>query len=305
MRILLTGASGLFGANFAQRFSGEHTLIGAVNEQGLARQHFELVCCDLSQKSAATRLVEHARPDVIIHAAALANLEACEKNPGLALRLNTDLPGELAGVSRRKGIRLVHISTDAVFDGERGQYEEGEDAHPLNVYARTKLDGETVVHEENPAAIIARVNFFGFSPSGQRSLAEHFVFTLAARKPVLGFTDVYFCPLYVHHLAETLMEMVERDLHGLYHVVGGDPLSKYEFGMRIARQFGLDEGLIQPVSWREGGLVAARSPNLTLVTRKLTTALGHALPAIEEGIRHFKSDYDTGLHLRLQQMLHP
>lgn len=304
MRILLTGASGLFGSNFAHRFSGEHTLIGAVNEQGLARQPFEMVVCDLSRKGAATRLVEQVRPDLIIHAAALANLEACEKDPDLARRLNTDLPGELAGAARKRGIKLVHMSTDCVFDGERGGYVEDDPTQPLSTYAQTKREGEVAVQGEAPDAIIARVNFYGFSPSGRRSLGEFFVFNLQAGKPIKGFTDVYFCPLYVRHLAETLMEMVALNLSGLFHVVSGESLSKYDFGVRIARQFGLDEQLIQPVSWREGGLTAARSPNLTLSNAKLVKALGHSLPTQAEGIEQFKRDFEAGLHHRLQGMLH-
>lgn len=305
MRILLTGASGLFGANFAHRFNGEHTIIGAVNEQGLVNPPFDVLVCDLAEKGAATRLVEQSHPEVIIHAAALANVDACESTPHLARRLNTDLPGELAGVARRQGIRLVHISTDCVFDGERGNYAEEDATHPLSIYAQTKLDGELAVQGEYPQAVIARVNFFGFSLTGKRSLGEHFVFNLAARQPVKGFTDIYFCPLYARHLAETLMEMVERDLHGLYHAVGGDALSKYDFAVRIAREFGFDEQLIQPISWREGGLTAARSPNLTLRTEKLVAALGHPVPSMEEGICQFKRDYRSGLHHRLHEMLHP
>lgn len=305
MRILLTGASGLFGGNFTHHFNGEHTLVGAVNEKGLVNPPYEVVVCDLAVKGAATHLVEQTRPEVIIHAAALANVDACESSPDLARCLNTDLPGEIAAVARRQGIKLVHMSTDCVFDGERGGYAEDDATNPLSIYASTKRDGEIAVAGAFPEAIIARVNFFGFSPSGKRSLGEHFVFNLAVGKPVKGFTDIYFSPLYARHLAETLMESIERDLHGLYHVVGGDALSKYDFGVRIARVFGFDERLIQPISWREGGLTAARSPNLTLRTGKLTTALGHPLPSIDEGIRQFKRDYDAGLHHWLHEMLHP
>ncbi len=99
--------------------------------------------------------------------------------------------------------------------------------------------------QANPQAIIARVNFYGWSLNGTRSLGEFFYRNLSAGKNVKGFTDVLFCPLLVNHLVDLLLTMAEKDLKGLYHVVSSEHLSKYEFGCRIARLFDLDEKLIR------------------------------------------------------------
>jgi dTDP-4-dehydrorhamnose reductase len=231
---------------------------------------------------------------VVIHCAALANLEACETQPELAWRINAGVPGELAAATAQAGIKLVHISTDAVFDGQRGNYTEEDTPNPLGVYARSKLAGEQAVTQANPQAIIARVNFYGWSLNGTRSLAEFFYRNLSAGKNVKGFMDIFFCPLLVNHLAGLLLEMVEKDLHGLYHVVSAEHLSKYEFGCRIARLFELDEKLIAPVSWKTGGLQAQRSPNLTMNTAKLARDLGTRLPDQAVGLRRFRELFDAG-----------
>ena len=293
-RYLVTGASGLLGLNMSLWLSRTHTVIGAIRQPELAGTPFEVVVTDLAEKGAAGRLVEQARPDVILHCAAMAIVDECESQPELAQRVNGDLPGELAALAARHSIPMVHISTDAVFDGEKGHYKEEDAPHPLSVYARTKLAGEQSVASANPQATIARVNFYGFSLYGKRSLGEFFVNNLAAGQPVNGFTDVQFCPLFVLDLAGLLVEMVEKRLHGLYHAVSSEALSKYEFAVRIARKFGLDEHLIAPISVLQGGLKAARSPNLTLDTGKLRQALGHATPDQDAGLEKFHQVYRNG-----------
>ena len=301
-RILVTGASGLLGLNFALQYQTAHQVMGVVNAHGLQNMAFAVVKTDLNNPRILKRLLVGAAPEVVIHAAAIANLESCEKDPALAQQVNADLPGELAKLTRELGIKMVQISTDAVFDGEQGNYVETDLPNPLSVYARTKLEGEQQVLDANPEAIVARVNFFGWSLTGKRSLSEFFYNNLSVGKPVKGFTDVNFCPLQVNQLAETLMEMVSLDLQGLYHVVSRDSLSKYDFGCRIADQFGFDKGLITPVSWQDGGLTARRSPNLTLNVNKLTAALGTPLPGIDAGIRRFYQQYVDGYPAKIQGM---
>jgi dTDP-4-dehydrorhamnose reductase len=301
-RILVTGASGLLGLNFSLEFASQHEVIGVVNLHGLRNIPFQLLQVDLSLPGAAERMIEQVQPDVIFHCAALANVDRCEQDPEIAYRINAEVPGEIATVCRRLGIRLVHISTDAVFDGLRGHYTESDATSPINIYARSKQAGEMAVIKANPDAIIARVNFYGWSLGGQRSLAEIFYQNLSSGKRMLGFTDVLFCPLHVNQLAEILITMVDKKLTGLYHVVSSESLSKYEFGAIIARIFGLDANLITPSSWKDAGLRAARSPNLTLNCEKLKKVLGMETPGQISGITRLFEQYRDGLPQQMRNM---
>jgi dTDP-4-dehydrorhamnose reductase len=298
MRILVTGASGLLGLNLAlsaaEASGGSHTVFGTINEHPIHASAFTAIQADLRIPGAVERLLDQTQPDWVIHCAAMANVDACEANPEQARQLNSELPEKLAQHVARGGARLVHISTDAVFDGLRGGYTEEDSPNPLGVYARTKLDGEKAVAQADPGAIITRVNLFGWSLSGARSLGEFFFYNLSAGKAVRGFTDVFFCPLLANDIAPLLIHMLEKRLSGLYHVVSRECTSKYEFGVRIARRFGLDESLIAPSSATEGGLKAARSPNLTLRTDKLAVALGAPPPDLSTGIEHFYRLYQQG-----------
>lgn len=300
-RILVTGASGLLGLNFALRMVEQHTVYGVVNQTGLNETPFNVLQADFGRADAVERILDATEPQIVIHCAAMANIDQCEAQPDLARRVNAEAPRILAAACARRGAHLVHLSTDAVFDGKKGNYVETDPPNPLSVYARTKLEAEQAVAEANPAATIARVNFYGWSLLGKRSLGEWFFYNLSAGKQVNGFTDVVFCPLEVNDLAEILLEMAQRGLSGLYHVVSSESLSKYDFGSRIARRFGFDEGLITPVSWQEGGLLAKRSPDLRLDTGKLRLALGRPLPDQAAGLERFYTLYQQGYPERIRR----
>jgi len=303
-RFLVTGASGLLGLNFSLAVNGaDHQVVGVANTALRNQVNFEYHQADLTEPGTFERLLESTSPDVVVHCAALANLEACEANPRLAHEINAILPGRLAELSRLRGIRFIHISTDAVFDGKTGNYRETDTPNPLSVYAHTKFEGEQAVISAYPAALVARVNFYGWSASGTRSLAEFFVNHLSRGKQVNGFTDVFFCPLMVLDLVGLLVEAAHNDLQGIYHLVGAQPMSKYDFGHAIASQFGFDPALVKPASVNTGGLKAARSPNLTLNTSKITAALGHPLPEFTAGLIKFHGQYHQGFPQVIQALV--
>jgi dTDP-4-dehydrorhamnose reductase len=294
MKILVTGASGLLGLNLSLRMIETHTIVG-VDRNKLTGTPFEIVKADLLEAGACSRLLDEARPDAIIHTAAIANIDACESDPESARLLNAEFPGQLAELCAKHSVRMIHISTDAVFDGTKDSvYTEDDLPNPLSIYARTKLDGENAVLSANTEAIVARVNFFGWSLDGERSLSEFFVNRLSAGKPCNGFTDVWFCTMFVGDLADTLVRMMEKFLSGLYHVVGSEALTKYDFGVRIARQFGYDETLIRPISVEESNLTAKRSRNLNLSVHKLSTDLGLEIPGVSTGLERFYTQYTQG-----------
>ena len=294
----------MLGINLAVEAMRAHDVVG-VDRGKLKSAPFDVIQADLAHKAAIDSVIDSTRPDWLINCAALASLEKCEADPAQARILNTDLPGELAVACAKRNIRLVHISTDAVFDGTKeGFYTEEDDPSPPGVYSQTKLDGECAVQEINPQAIIARVNFYGWSLGGRRSLAEFFVNNLSEGKLVNGFTDVVFCPMLVNETARLLLEMLRKNLSGLYHVVGAQPMNKYQFGLEMARTFGLREDLISPRSVEGSGLTAKRSHNLWLSTHKLSTDLGHEIPPFSTGLAEFYTQFKQGYPQKIRSYQH-
>jgi dTDP-4-dehydrorhamnose reductase len=233
----------------------------------------------------------------------MADLDQCEQHPEWAHLLNAELPREVALRAKAWGARLIHISTDAIFDGQAKEYREDDEPSPQNVYARTKLAGENAVLDAYPEALVARVNFFGWSRTGQRSLAEFFYNKLrAGDNDLKGFTDAFFCPLLVTDLADLLSQMLDLNLNGLYHLFSCEPVSKYDFGVRIANLFGYHPGLIKPVSITEVVLEARRSPNLIMNTDKLASALGKQPPDITQGLVRWFEQHQKGYSAQLQAL---
>ena len=299
-RILVTGVSGLLGINLAHETMRAYDIVG-VDRGKLVNAPFKIWKADLLDPGAVDAILNSMRPNWLINCAALADLEACENTPYLARALNTDLPAQMAKACRSRDISFAHISTDAVFDGEKdGFYTEGDSPNPLGVYSQTKLDGERAVLNENKNAIVARVNFYGWSLSGKRSLAEFFHHNLTNNKSMSGFTDVIFCPMFVNHTARILIKMLEKNLSGLYHLVGTQAMSKYQFGVEIARKFSLQEGEISPKSILASSLTARRAHNLALSTHKLSTDLGETLPEFSTGLDEFYTQYKQGFPQKIR-----
>ncbi len=293
-RILVTGVSGLLGINLAHELMRDFEIVG-MDRGKLMNAPFKIWKADLLEAGVVDTALDSVRPDWVINCAALANLEDCENTPSLARTLNTDLPAQMAKACKLRNICFAHISTDAVFDGTKeGAYTENDVPNSLGVYSQTKLDGEYAVMNENNNAMIARVNFYGWSLSGKRSLAEFFHHNLTNNKSMSGFTDVIFCPMFVNHTVRTLAKMLEKKLSGVYHLVGTQPMSKYQFGVEIARKFGLNENDIQPKSINSSNLTARRSHNLSLSTHRLSTDLGESLPEFSTGLGKFFTQYQQG-----------
>lgn len=294
MRILVTGASGLLGLNFCLAKMSDHEIFGVVHQTRLHNLPFPIINLDLTEDHSIINVLDQVLPELVVNCAAIANMDHCEKYPRIAAKINAETPGMVARECADRSIPLIHISTDTVFNGVDGNYRESDPPNPLSVYAKTKLQGEQNVMEANPSALVVRVNFFGFSVTGKRSLAEFFLNSLKSGKKVAGFTDIFFSPMYVIDLVNILVEMAMKKLSGVYHIVSRDNLSKYDFGMLISNKFHLDGRLITPQSHLQGDLLAKRSPNLILDISKLLST-GIEVPNVEMAVNHFYENYKAGL----------
>lgn len=298
-RILVTGASGLLGSNLALQAAARYEVVGLTHQNPLPNAGFETLQADLLAPGAIAGVLDAAKPDWVVHCAALADIDACERQPELARQLNTELPSQLAKETARRNLRLAHISTDAVFDGTKAPYKETDAPNPLSVYAKTKHRAELAVKAAHPHWLIIRPNLFGWSVNGAHSLAEFFYNSLSVEQAEKGYVDRLFTPLHVGFLSEIVLELLERDVHGIYHAGSRDSLSKYDFGVMIAQQFGFDEKLVRP-AYAES--TAPRSDDLRLNVSRLSQALGRSLPSAAEGVQRLYDELHNGHRQTLQAM---
>jgi dTDP-4-dehydrorhamnose reductase len=300
--ILVTGASGLLGASLvslAQKQGRE--VIGLYRRHPVHIKGAKLLAADLTDRAETGRLFEKLRPSTVVHCAAATDVDWCEDHADEVYRINVIVPAEIAAICSRRNTRLLHVSTDSVFDGGRGNYTETDAPGPVNVYARTKLQGEREVLRENPAALIARVNLYGWNAQNKQSLAEWVLKQLALGNPVPGFSDVAFCPILADDVAEVILALLDRNLAGLYHVVGPEAVSKYEFARRVALTFGFDPKQVVPARVTDARLKAQRPRDTSLNTGKICAALGRPMPEIAAGLRRFAQLREGGYADRIKR----
>jgi len=288
-RWLITGATGFLGANLGAHLRHYTTTVSVTRSGASPAIFHEAVTGDLENPRALAERIKDARPSVVVHAAALASHEACESDPERAMRVNADATGVLAQAAEDIGARFVFISTDAVFDGNRGRYMESDPPNPTSVYGRTKLKGEQRAANATDALIV-RTNFFGWSPSGSRSILEFFVNELSAGRRVRGFTDFTTTSAYAPALAEAIEGLVACRATGLFHVTSPDALTKYEFGVTVAEEFGLDTQLITP---SRADIHPPRNGDISLDVSKVESVLQRALLTQRAGIRRAREDAPT------------
>lgn len=275
MRIWVTGSRGLIGSHVLRQVPLKEDGIDAV---GVTRTMLELQDVDQIE-----RLFQEGRPDGIIHCAAIANTAVCEKEPELAQRVNVAGTVKLAELAAE--LPFVFLSTDIVFDGQRGNYGEGDHCQPVNVYGRTKREAEVFI-EKNPKHCVLRLSLNGGqSPTGDRGFNEVLRRAFAEGREVKLFVDEYRQPLPATVTADVAWRALLERWDGIYHVGGGQKLSRFEIGELVAeRHRDLDPKLI-PVRLRDfrGG---KRAPDTSMNCSRLEAKLGESLPGLEDWLAH-------------------
>lgn len=293
MRIIVTGASGFAGREVAMAALRRGHKVFAIGgtQLPLIPELKRSECFDCTDEVKLQSLILDEFPQAIINGAALSTLEACEKNPDLAQRLNIQLPRQLAQLAFHVGAKLIHLSTDMVFDGQKGRYEHTDLPRPLNRYAQTKAEGEKAVlqYGREHAAVIRTTLLNGNSFKGNKSLHERLFHEWSNGRRATLFTDEIRQPVSVSNLADVAVELCERpNLSGVYHWAGAEPLSRYAIGLKIAEHFGLSpEKYIQPLA-REETRDANRPRDLSFVLHPLAGKLRTPAQSLSEQLSELR-----------------
>ncbi len=244
MRLLVTGAGGQLGAYLMRELTGRRDVVAWHGSPDV----------DLADRDATAAAFAAARPDLVIHCAALSSFARCHREPALAEAINvggTRLLAELAAAARA---RLLFVSTDLVFSGERGGYVEQDAPAPLSVYGRTKALAEEAVRA-CPGGLVVRVSLlFGPSFVGRPSFFDEQLAALRERRPCTLFTDEWRTPLSLPTAARALVALAESDAVGVLHLGGPERMSRLEMGQRLAAVVGADASSL--VSKRRGEVAA-------------------------------------------------
>lgn len=288
-RLLVTGGSGLLGSTVATMWADRYEVATTYLSREVDFPGVDCRQVDLTDDDQVASL-RRFDPDAVVHCAALTDVDRCEREPRLAEACNLGMAERVARLANDADARLVHISTDAVFDGTGRNYAIDDAPDPVNVYARTKLRAESAVREACEDSAVVRTSIYGWNVTNGQSLAEWMLSKLRNRETVPAFEDAYFTPMYTRDLATCLFELAENDVTGTLHVAGSERCSKLEFAHAIADIFELDDQYITPSSIEDVDFDARRPKDLSLSVERTRDRLDCPLPTLREGLEHMRHD---------------
>lgn len=299
-KMLITGVSGLLGNNLAYYFRNKVDVLGLYNAhpviiKGVFTEKYDLLDVGIIAK----HILEYDSL-IIIHCASLTSIDQCEGDNDLTKTINVLCTRSLVNHIAGKNVKLIYISTDAVYDGVKGNFSENDNVNPKNYYGTSKYEGEMEALK-NKDTLVLRTNIFGWNIQDKKSIGEWIFNELDAGCKINCFEDAYFSSIYTYELARVIELAIQSDLRGIYNCGSADSCSKYEFAVKIADCFGLDRTLISPISIDTFNFMAKRGKRLSLNVNKIQKALNYKLPDIDRCIETFYRDYKCGLPVEIRQ----
>ena len=250
MKLLVTGASGLLGHKVAQlAIEKGHEVYSTYKEH--ATNFGTPIKLDLADQNEISKAITKLKPEAIIHAAAYTDVDGCETNQNLAWKINAEATKQIAEASTRINSHLTYISTDYVFDGDKGFYTEEDKTNPISYYGYTKLKGEEFTKEHATKWCIARPSVLYGWLDYKQNFATWLINSLNQKKEVKVLEDQYVSPTLNTNLAQMLLEITQRKILGILHTAGGTRISRHEYALRLAEVFNLNKDLIKPAKMDE------------------------------------------------------
>ena len=287
-KILFLGGSSLLAHSWCnQLHDKEHIIIG-LNNRKSELDGFNSVKIDFSNLK---NQIEKLKIDIIINCIGYTSVENCEINPEKAFEINRNLPFLLSKLSKELAIKLVHISTDHLFDGSSKMNNELIKPNPLNCYAKSKYEGELMVIKTDPNALIIRTNFFGFGPTYKKSFSDYIIDELTHKNELNLFSDVFYTPILVSDLSRAIEKLIQKNCIGVYNICSNERISKYEFGLKICDEFSFNKKLISEVSIKERNDLVDRPTEMSLSNKKLNNE-GIFIKSIDDQVRELKIQYE-------------
>lgn len=291
MKILITGANGLVGQNAVKRFTAAGYDVTAAG-RGVCRLpaeevSFRYISLDNTDRDAVLATVAEAHPDVIVHAAAMSQPDACELNRAECDDCNVNATRYFTEAATAINARMIYISTDFIFSGEDGPYKETDQPAPVNYYGQSKWEGEQIVRQSSIRwAIVRTVLVYGNILSGTRSNIVTWVKeNLGKGKPIKVVSDQLRTPTYVEDLIGGIQLIIEKNTEGIYHISGKEVLTPYDMAVYVANYFGLDKTLMEKVDASVFTQPAQRPLKTGFIIDKAEKELGYNPIGFMEGMR--------------------
>ena len=299
-KILISGLTGFFGTNFYINSKNKKNIYYFYNRTKL-KNFKKTNCLKLSDKKINKKILK-IKPKVVVHAAAITNLEECYLNKKKCLDINYKLTKKIVSIAKTIDAKLVFISTDSLSDGKKAFYKEKHQCKTLNYYSYCKLKSENFIKKNCKNHLIIRTNFFGYAPSNRKSLLDFICNNLSKKKKIYLFKNIFFTPISISNLIKVLSKLITLDKKGIYNVCGNERISKYQFGLKIAKIFNFDKNLIIKSKLIQQKL--KRPLDMSLSNKKIRNLFGNNITSnVDDQLKDLKKMYKKNKYYRIKNSL--
>ena len=298
MKTIIIGGSGLFGLNWAINQFQTDEIILLLHNKYVEFNGVKSIKIDYNNYKTLEENIKSLEPDLIINAAAITNVDFCESNVILTYEANVQLAFDLAKIACKFNTKFLHISTDHLFDGVNEIYFENDIPNPLNQYAKSKAEAEAKVLSIYKKSLIIRTNFFCWGPIYRKTFSENIVESLRNNQTLQLFSDVFYTPIEVSELIESILYLLNNNINGIYNISSSMKISKYDFGILIAKHFDLDHNLIKSDSINNRKNLVLRPNNMSLSNQKIKSQYYKFNGDIIYNINRFKL-YEESLNFKI------
>lgn len=294
-KIIFTGITGLLGKYFLheRKLNYEIIGIGNINIQKNSKTNFRI---DITDREQILDFTKRIKPQIIIHAASIGNVDYCEKYPDEAYQVNVEGTQNIIKAAKQVKARIIFLSSNAVYDGMKPPYGEKSFLKPIDVYGKTKMVGEKLIKRSNLKFCIMRLmTMYGWPPPGGRSNPVTWVIeNLKKGERINIVNDIYNNHLWAGQAAKVLWKIIVRNIEAeIYNIAGKDNINRFELALKVAKAFKLDSSLIQPVNSDFFKSIARRPKNTCFETLKMEKELGIIPLSIDEGLRFMVKEART------------
>ncbi|MFQ6618721.1 MAG: SDR family oxidoreductase [Fidelibacterota bacterium] len=290
-KILVTGCHGLLGQKVIYELIPDYEVLGTGLQKNsfIKEDSFKYAKMDITDRDEVLRVVRSFSPDVIINTASFTEVDRCEIEKDRCWKVNVGGIEHLLSASRKIGSKIIHISSDYVFDGTKGPYTEADRPNPINYYGKSKLASENILRGENRNySIIRTIVLYGMGVLKRLNFAVWVIDSLKRGKQIKVVNDQFSNPTLADNLAECIRRVIQLDAEGLFHFGGADLVDRCTFALRIAEYFNLNSDLIEPVGTSSLNQIAKRPLKSGLVEAKARDQLGLKILGIDTGLERMK-----------------
>lgn len=281
-RLFITGGSGLLGSRFS-KFTDEYEVTTTYNKNPMDNS----VKLDITDEKDVINKIESLSPDLVVHPAALTNVDYCEDHKEEAYKINAQGTLNMVKACEKIDSKLIYVSTDFVFDGKEGSYKETDKTNPISYYGLSKLKGEEFVQESDIKSAIARVSvLYGWHENF--NYVMWVIDELKKGNNINIVTDEYNSPTYAENAAEAILKIFSKNKEGIYHIAGDERINRFDFAKNIAKVFELDETLINPIKSEDLIRKARRPLDSSLSVEKAKNDLNFKFFKTTEGLKEMK-----------------